>query len=127
MEAKKRKSKEVSVLTEDKQVFGIIISNAASFEEAFKYPITSLPLRLPLLCYIKQRKLRDGDAMSTRYLQNAAWIVDGIYAIRLVKPNETYNHYFVIYLIAFFHHKMQKLHHYILLWTCTNQTARTNG
>ena len=35
METKKRKSKEVSVLTEDKQAFGIIISKAASLEEAF--------------------------------------------------------------------------------------------
>ena len=41
MEAKKKKSKEVSVLTEDKQAIGIITSKAASLEESFKYLITS--------------------------------------------------------------------------------------
>ena len=102
METKKRKSKEVSVLTEDKQAFGIIISKAASLEEAFKYPITSLPLSIAMpdgsLYQTEKAPLRKqiiGDANTTRYLQNATWIVDGMYAIRSVKPKETYNHYFV--------------------------------
>ena len=31
---------------------------------------------------------------NARYLQNAMWIVDNMYAIRSVKPKETYTHYF---------------------------------
>ena len=45
-----KKTKEVSVLTEDKQAFGTIVAKATSLYEAFTYPITSIPLSTATPC-----------------------------------------------------------------------------
>ena len=42
---KKKKSKKVlDVIKEDRQTFGVLIAKSVSLEEAFKFPITSVPL-----------------------------------------------------------------------------------
>ena len=45
-----KKTKEVSVLTEDKQAFGTIVAKATSLHEEFTYPITSVPLSIATPC-----------------------------------------------------------------------------
>ena len=36
----------VTVLKQDRQAFGSLLSKSVSLEEAFKYPVTSLPLSI---------------------------------------------------------------------------------
>ena len=91
--------KAVTVLKEDCQAFGLIISKAISLTEAFSYPITSLPLSVAT----PDSGLRQTDKASLRnFLQDeanattknvprcAGWFVDGLAAVRSLKPKETY-------------------------------------
>ncbi len=42
----KRPIKAVSILKEDRQAFGLLVAKALTLEEAFTYPITSVPLSI---------------------------------------------------------------------------------
>ena len=95
----KKTPKAISVLKEDRQAFGLIVAKAASLEEAFRYPIMSVPLSVATL----EGTLRQSDKASFRnYLiaesdvvteiapKNCIWFVDGLAAIRSLKPKATY-------------------------------------
>ena len=52
---KKKKLKAVEILKEDKQAFGLMVAKSVTMEEAFKYPITSVPLSIATTeCTLRQ-------------------------------------------------------------------------
>ena len=99
----KKTPKAVSILKEDRQAFGILVGKAASIEEAFAYPITTIPLSLAT----PGGELRQGDKAALRNFmikesnsdvktppENARWIIDGMALFRSIKPKETYSAWF---------------------------------
>ncbi len=46
LKVQKKTCSAVSVLKEDRQAFGVLVGKAATLEEAFTFPITSIPLSL---------------------------------------------------------------------------------
>ena len=99
----KKTPKAVSILKEDRQAFGILVGKAASIEEAFAYPITTIPLSLAT----PGGELRQGDKAALRNFmikesnsdvktppENARWIIDGMALFRSIKPKETYSTWF---------------------------------
>ena len=95
----KKPIKAISVLKEDRQAFGLIISKAVSLKEAFSFPITSVPLSIST----PEGNLRQSEKASFRNFliskcdgpfsippKNAAWFVDGLAAVRTLKPKKTY-------------------------------------
>ena len=88
----------MSLLKEDCQAFGVIVSQSISKEDACVKPITSVPL--PILT--PERELRQSDKFSLRnflmreanaikhiYAEDTTWLVDGSAAVRASKPCNT--------------------------------------
>ena len=100
IEKKKTRSKKVDILLEEKQAFGVMVSKCNSKEEAFSCPMTSLPLSIAnpdgFLYSSDKAKFRNdliSDAQSEQALTDAIWIIDMGYAIRQIKPRETYKQF----------------------------------
>ena len=102
IEKAKKLPKAVEILKEDRQAFGIIIAKSLSMDEAFKYPITTVPLSLATIEF----SLRQSDKATFRNLlleesqcvaevppKNCAWFVDGMAIVRSLKPKTTYKEY----------------------------------
>ena len=98
-EKKKTTPKAVSLLKEDRQAFGFIVAKSVSLEEAFQYPITTVPLAVAT----SESTLRQTNKASLRnYLMNksgsisedtpkyCSWFIDGLAAIRSLRPKKTY-------------------------------------
>lgn len=69
IERKKKTPKAVEILKEDKQAFGLMVSQSVNMGEAFKYPITSVPLSVAT----KEYGLPQSDEVQfTNLLQNAS-------------------------------------------------------
>ena len=101
----KRKPKALTVLKEDCQAFGLIISKSISITDAFSHCITSIPLSLAT----PEGELRQSNKASFRNFlineskcteniipKNAAWYVDGLSAIRTLKPKETFEEWITL-------------------------------
>ncbi|MAG85790.1 MAG: hypothetical protein CMB97_00015 [Flavobacteriaceae bacterium] len=97
--AKKKTIKAISVLKEDCQAFGLIVSKSLSLEEAFRFPITTFPLSIAT----PEGNLRQSDKASFRNFLivqsksstnnvplHAAWFIDGMAAVRSLKSKATY-------------------------------------
>ena len=82
----------------------MLVAKAISLEEAFKFPITSVPLAAAN----PDGTLRQGDKASFRNIliensassskvipKGCAWLIDGMAAIRALKPQETYKAFYV--------------------------------
>ena len=89
----------VTVLKQDRQAFRSLLSKSVSLEEAFKYPVTSLPLSIAT----GEVELRQsGKSILINYLidesqsalcvspTNCRWIIDGMASMRTLKAKETY-------------------------------------
>jgi len=101
---KKMKPKKVlDVMKEDRQAFGVLVAKSISLEEAFKFPVTSVPLAVSN----PDGSLRQGDKASLRNMlienscstisslpENCTWLIDGMSVIQTIKPQETYEEYF---------------------------------
>ena len=102
---KKKPPRAISILKEDKQAFGLLCAKAVSLEEAFNFPITSIPLSLAY----PVGSLRQSDKSSFRNWlidetpssrlntapTDARWIFDGMALFRSVKCARTYREYFI--------------------------------
>lgn len=95
----KRTPHAVSIIKEDRQAFGITIAKATSLEEAFQYPVTSVSLSIATpdatLCQSDKASLQnflisESGAFTDQLPKNAHWLVDGMAAVRSLKPRETY-------------------------------------
>ena len=96
---KKATSKEVSLVKEDRQAFGIIVAKSVSLEDAFQYPITTVPLavatpdaKLRQSCKASLRNylMSESDSSSENVPDNCSWFIDGLAAIRSLRPAKTY-------------------------------------
>ena len=89
----KRSRKAEDILNKDCQIFGAIIAKALTLNEAFQYPITSVPLSIATL----DGDLRQSEKASlTNFLINnanatncipekASWLIDGLAAVQSLK------------------------------------------
>ena len=93
----------VNILKENRQAFGIMVSKTYSLEEAFSYPITSVPLSGA----IPEGTLRQGEKVSFRNFhissaeashshipKNCSWYIDEMSTVRSTKPGKTYLEWF---------------------------------
>ncbi len=94
----KRTPAAITVVKEDRQAFGLLVSKAGDLEEALTHPITTVPLSIATA----DSTLRQSDkATLQRFLleesqcikdvpsKSAVWIVDGMAAVRSLKPKPT--------------------------------------
>eukprot|EP00112_Aurelia_sp_Birch-Aquarium-sp1_P023401 Seg6964.2 transcript_id=Seg6964.2/GoldUCD/mRNA.D3Y31 product="hypothetical protein" protein_id=Seg6964.2/GoldUCD/D3Y31 len=99
VEKKKAVPKAVTLLKEDRQAFGLIIAKSVSLQEAFEYPITTVPLAVATT----DSTLRQSDKASLRNFlinecnsvseeppKNCSWFIDGLAAVRSFQPKKTY-------------------------------------
>ena len=100
-ELQKKTSKKVDILKVERQAFGVIISKCKSLDDAFSFPITSLPLSVGnpngTLYQSDKAKFRNyiiGLPFDNKYHYDAMWIFDAGHAIRQVKPRDTYREYY---------------------------------
>ena len=97
------KPKPVQILKEDVQGFGILAEQKIPLEEAFEYPLTTVPLSISE----GADNLRSGSKSNFRnylvdtygvssqsYPSSAVWIYDASRVIRIVPPRSTYREYF---------------------------------
>ena len=95
--------KAMSIVKEDRQAFGILLGDNIDLNEAFQYPITSVPLSLAN----PDSTLRQGQKHTLRnHLieisksaeatppSNARWIIDTMALIRTAKTKNTYKDFF---------------------------------
>lgn len=87
------------VKQEDRQAFGVLVAKATSLEEAFSFPITTVPLSIPTpdstLTQSHQASFRNylinkSKAVSSSFPLDGRWIIDGMAIFRCVKPKPTY-------------------------------------
>ena len=103
LEKKKKKPKEVTLLQEDCQAFGILVSKAHSLDEAFQYPLTSVPLSIAeswVDLYSADKSgfrndiLEAANATEKKYPLGAVWITDGMSYVQSLPAEPTYGEYF---------------------------------
>ena len=95
---KKRNFQKFDVLLEEKKAFGIMVSKCQSKEEAFSYPMTSLPKSIAnpngSLYGSDKAKFCNyliGNFFSLDHRYEAHWIIDCGQALRQVNPCDTEN------------------------------------
>ena len=95
----KKSRKAEDVLKEDCQAFGTIIAKALTIEEAFHYPITSIPLSIATLegdlrqsekASFRNFLINNSNAATNSIPKRATWLIDGLAAIQSLKSKETY-------------------------------------
>ena len=98
IEKRKKTPRAMSLLKEDRQAFGLIIAKAISLEEAFEYPITSVPLSLATpdatlrqsdKASLRNFLINDSGSFTGQLPKNEHWL-DGMAAVRSLKPRKTY-------------------------------------
>ena len=89
----------MSIIQEDRQGFGWLLSKNVNLEVALKYPITSVTLSLAnpdgMLRDAPKYLFRSDFEVNVKALEylppeDARWIVDNMAAIRCVKQKDTY-------------------------------------
>ena len=99
IEKKRKTNKVISVLKEDKQAFGIIAGKPTNLQEAFSYPITSLPLSIAFpdsslyqgdKAGFRNFIMKNSNSVSCCFPTNSKWIYDGMAVMRAIKPRKTY-------------------------------------
>ena len=102
-EKKKGVLKSLSVLKEDCQAFSLLLNKTEKLAQAFKYPISFVPLAVasPELTLYQSDKagLRNyiislSKSSSHTYPRDAQWVVDKMVAIHSVPPSGTYEEWF---------------------------------
>ena len=107
MEKKKKVAKALSILKEDRQAFGLLVAKAVSIEEAFQFPVTTLPLSLATpegqlrqsdKAVLRNYLIHESNALTIECPTDAVWIIDGMAALRSIKPKGTYAEWFLYVL-----------------------------
>ena len=102
---RKLRANKISTIKEDRQAFGIVLSENIDLEEALQYPLTKFPLSLATSD--GNLRQRNNKALLKNFLITEAnvivenpdlirsrWIVDGMALIRPLKTCQTYDLYF---------------------------------
>jgi hypothetical protein len=99
-----KQPRKVSVLKEDRQAFGDLLSKSIDIEEAMQYPLTSVPLAIATpegtLRPASKHLLRNfiieqSEAAAHECPQNARWLIDWMAAMRSIKPKLTYREWLI--------------------------------
>ena len=85
------------------QAFGVIATKPTDLHEAFSYPTTSLPVSIasPNSSLYQSEKagfrniMKSSNSVSSSFPQNTKQIIDGMVAMRSLKPRSTYMEYFI--------------------------------
>ena len=95
------------MLKEDKKAFGELVGKSSDPREIHSYPLTSVPLlslaspdsdlRQGNKASFRNHLIADSSAESTIALPAAAWLVDGMAAVRSVQPKATWDEYATAY------------------------------
>ena len=102
MERAKKIPKAISILKEDRQAFGSLVGKATSPRDAHSYPLTTVPLALASpdsdlrqCCKAALRNflIEESLAEVQTPLSKAAWLVDGMAAVRSIKSKPTWGEY----------------------------------
>ena len=88
-----------TIMKEDCHAFEVIAAKAVSLEEAFAYPITSVPLAIASSdntlrqtdksCF-RNMLILESNAMEKKVPKNASWFIDGMAAVSTIKPKKVY-------------------------------------
>ena len=99
LQRKTKVPKMVTVLKQDRQAFGSLLSKSVSLEEAFEYPVTSLPLsiangdvelRQSGKSILRNYLIDESQSVVNVSPKNCRWTIDGMAAMRTLKAKETY-------------------------------------
>eukprot|EP00794_Sanderia_malayensis_P020960 gene20960-23010_t len=99
MKKKVKTPKVVTVLKQDRQAFGTLLSKGVSLNEAFQYSVTSLPLSIAnpdsTLRQSSKHVLRNFTNQESKSIEatcpdKCRWLIDGMAAIRWLKARKTY-------------------------------------
>ncbi len=99
-----KKQKCVSILKEDRQAFGSMLSQSIDLEEALPFPLTSVPLSIAMpdgMLQTAQKHLlrnhiiQEADALTQQCPQNARWLIDGMAVMRSIKPKASFSDWFI--------------------------------
>ena len=120
---KNHKKKIISVLKEAKQAFGVIAAKSVDLHEGFSYPITSLPLSIVSTdsslyqsdkASFRNYIMKSSDSVSSSLPQIAKWTIDGMAAMRFLKPkslNTRYMEWFIDFRFIEISHQLQMSMH----------------
>ena len=103
MKKEKKKAKQIDVLKEDRQAFGLLVGKVKSPEEALEYPLTKLPFALA----DPDNTLRQGNKSTLRNhlkdeakaecklptKESADWFIDGMAVVSAVKVADAWEDY----------------------------------
>ena len=91
----KKPLRKLSLVQEDCQAFGVLVGKVATLEEAFHHPLITVPLRIAetatdlrssdKACFCNFI-LKESASTKRQYPKNTKWIIDGMAAIRTIKP-----------------------------------------
>ena len=99
-----KRSKAVTVLKQDRQAFGTLLSKSVDLEEAFAYPVTSVPLsianpdstlRQSSKHLLRNHLIEESHSLLLTSPSHCRWIIDGMAAMRSLKAKETYSKWFM--------------------------------
>ncbi|CAM1319293.1 Uncharacterised protein r2_g2746 [Pycnogonum litorale] len=99
LEKVKRTPAAITVVKEDRQAFGLLVSKPGNLQEAFTHPITSVPLSIATAdstlrqsdkATLQRFLLEESQCIKDKPSKSAVWIVDGMAAVRSLKPKTTY-------------------------------------
>ena len=103
----KKQPKAVSILKQDRQASGTLLTKSINLEVAFQHPLTEIPLSIATpggeLRQAPKHVLRihiieEANGISNACPENARWLVDGMAAMRCVKARATYKEWLLAIL-----------------------------
>ena len=95
----KRSRKAEDILKEDCQAFGTIIAKALTLDEAFQYPITSVPLSIATLdgdlrqsekAFLRNFFIKNSNATTKCIPEKAPRLIDDLANIQSLKSKDSY-------------------------------------
>ena len=100
----KKVPKVMTLLKQDRQTFGTMLSNSVDLHTAFKYPLTAVPLSIatpegelrqsPKYIF-RNFMVEESKSVTNECPKNARWLIDGMAAVRSVKAKETYREWLI--------------------------------
>ena len=103
----KKQPKAVSILKQDRQAFGTLLTKSINLETAFQHPLTEVPLSIATpggeirqapKHLLRNHIIEEANAITNVYPENARWLIDGIAAMRCVKARDTYKEWLLALL-----------------------------
>ena len=107
LKKKAKPPKTVTVLKQDRQAFGTLLSKSVSLEEAFAFPATSVPLsianpdstlRQSSKHLLRNHLIEESHSVALTSRNHCRWIVDGMAAMRSLKAKGTYRQWLLSFL-----------------------------